>query len=259
MLAALRRHWPEYLIEAALLGLFMVSACLLTLLLEHPASPARAALDPPLLRRALMGLAMGLTAVALIYSPIGQRSGAHFNPAVTLTFLRLGRVAPVDAAFYIAAQFAGGLLGVLACGAFLGAALDDPSVGWVATRPGPDGPAVAFVAELLISGLMMGAVLACIARPRLERYAGLAAGMLLALYITFESPLSGTSLNPARSLGSALPGGIWQGWWIYLTAPTLGMLLAGEIARRRWVTHCAKLHHTDRQRCIFCDAEAHRP
>ena len=247
MLAALRRHWPEYLIEAALLGLFMVSACLFTLLLEHPASPARAALDPPLLRRALMGLAMGLTAVALIYSPIGQRSGAHFNPAVTLTFLRLGRVAPGMTA---------------ATPASMEAAQQRPAsrmVGWVATRPGPDGPAVAFVAELLISGLMMGAVLACIARPRLERYAGLAAGMLLALYITFESPLSGTSLNPARSLGSALPGGIWQGWWIYLTAPTLGMLLAGEIARRRWVTHCAKLHHTDRQRCIFCDAEAHRP
>ena len=97
------QHWPEYLMEAAGLGLFMISACVFGTLLEHPASPVRAGRCPtPLVRRVLMGLAMGLTAIAIIYSPWGQRSGAHMNPAVTLTFLRLGKVAPADAVFYVA-------------------------------------------------------------------------------------------------------------------------------------------------------------
>ena len=94
MFDTLRRHWPEYLMEAAELGLFMISAGVFVSLLEHPASPVRQAIADPVLRRVLIGLAMGLTAISIVYSPLGQRSGAHFNPAVTLTFFRLGKVAP---------------------------------------------------------------------------------------------------------------------------------------------------------------------
>jgi len=98
--------------EAAELGIFMLSACVFVVLLEHPASPAPAALPVPFVRRALVGIAMGLTAIGIVYSPLGKRSGAHFNPSVTLTFLRLGKIAPWDALFYVAAQFAGGVAGV---------------------------------------------------------------------------------------------------------------------------------------------------
>lgn len=112
MVRALRTHWPEYLMEAAGLAAFMVSAGLFATLLEDPESPAHQALASPLLRRALMGLAMGLTAVAIIYSPWGKQSGAHLNPALTLTFWRLGKVAPADACGYVAAQFLGSMFGV---------------------------------------------------------------------------------------------------------------------------------------------------
>src|SRR5262249_4581880 len=137
---ALSRHWPEYLMEAAGLGIFMLSACVFAALLEHPGSPIHQAIASPLARRALMGVAMGLTAAGIIYSPWGQQSGAHLNPAVTLAFLRLGKIAPWDAAFYVLAQFAGGIGGVAFAVATLGAAVRHPSVHYVATTPGGTGP-----------------------------------------------------------------------------------------------------------------------
>src|SRR5262249_45641157 len=156
-----------------------------------------------------MGCAMGLTAIALVYSPLGKRSGAHMNPAVTLTFLGLGRVAPRDALFYVLAQFAGGAVGLLACARLLGPLLGDPHVNYVATVPGDRGIDIAFAAELVISFLLMSVVLRVSSRPALARYTGLCAGALVALYITFEAPLSGMSMNPARSFGSALLAHSW--------------------------------------------------
>jgi hypothetical protein len=89
MLMVLREHWPEYLMEAAELAMFMVSACVFATILGHPTSPLAEALPHPTLQRLLMGIAMGLTAVGIIYSPWGQQSGGNLNPAVTLTFLLL--------------------------------------------------------------------------------------------------------------------------------------------------------------------------
>ena len=155
MYRALRQHWPEYLMEAALLGLFMISAGAFTILLEHPASSIHMSL--PLLRRALGGLAMGLTAIALIYSPWGRQSGAHFNPAVTMTFYRLKRIAAWDAVFYIAAQFMGGTLAVVLFAFVAGDLLR--AVHYAATVPGSMGPSAAFTAEFLISAALMSGCL----------------------------------------------------------------------------------------------------
>jgi aquaporin Z len=252
---SLRSHWPEYLIEAAGLGIFMVAACFATVLLEHPASALHQALPDPFMRRLLAGIAMGLTAVAIFYSPWGKRSGAHINPAVTLTFFRLGKVDPRDAVFYVLAQFIGAAAGVLLSAAVLGPFLSHGATNYAVTAPGAAGPAAAFAAEAVISFGMMFMVLATSSNPRLETRTALFAGMLVALYITFESPISGMSMNPARSLGSALPARHATGQWIYFVAPMLGMLLAAEVyLRLRGASRvaCAKLHHANRQRCIFC-------
>lgn len=253
MRSALSHHWPEYLMEAAGLGLFMISACLVTVLVEHPASPIRAAIPGLLLRRALIGIAMGLTAVALIYSPMGKRSGAHFNPSVTLTFLRLGKVEAWDAAFYVTSQFAGGLAGMLLAASLLGERLAHPAVNYAVTRPGTLGVAAAFLGELIISMGLMTAVLVVSNVSRLSRFTGLFAGALVAAYITIEAPLSGMSMNPARTLASALPAEVWIALWIYFTAPLLGMLGAAELYRHfgRRRVGCAKLHHRNGYRCIF--------
>lgn len=258
MLRAARHHWPEYLMEAALLGLFMISAALFTTLLEHPGSIVRQAIASADMRRALIGVAMGLTAIALIYSPWGQRSGAHMNPATTLTFLRLGKVQPWDAAFYIVAQFLGGVGGVLVAKWILHDTIAHPSVGYAATVPGPGGPAIAFLAEAVIACGLMLMVLFATNTPKLSRFTGCFAGILVALYVTIESPLSGMSMNPARTFASALPSGIWTGGWIYFTAPLLGMFLAVEIYRaRRGLARvaCAKLQHSPAHRCNFCGYE----
>lgn len=253
MREALREHWPEYLMEAAGLGIFMVSACVFAILLFHPASPLAALPAGALARRSLMGVAMAATAVALIYSPWGKRSGAHLNPAVTLTFLRLGKVRAWDAAFYVMAQCLGGVTGVLLVAAAVRSLVADPTVNYVVTVPGAWGPGVAFAAELGIAFCLMTVVLTASSTPRLAPFTGLCAGALVATYITLEAPLSGMSLNPARTLASAVPAATWSAFWVYLTAPLAGMLLAAEVhvhgARRPVV--CAKLQHDGAHRCIF--------
>lgn len=254
MLGALREHWPEYLAEALGLGLFMASACAFGTLLGHPGSPAALAVPDGFARRLLMGLAMGATAVGLIYSPWGRRSGAHLNPATTLTFWRLAKVSGPDAAWYALAQAVGGLAGVLVAARLIGPALADPSVHYVATVPGPGGLAMAFLAEVAITLVLMTVVLHVSNTRRLAAYTGVFAGALVATYITLEAPVSGMSMNPARSLASALPAGDWGALWIYFLAPPMGMLLAAELYVRRQGlarVYCAKLHHDRVSRCIF--------
>jgi aquaporin Z len=252
-------HWREYGIEAAALGTFMLSAVFFTVVLEHPASPVRQALPDALVRRALTGVAMGLTAIGLIYSPPGRRSGLHMNPAVTLTFYRLGKVRPIDAAGYVIAQF-GGAAAVMSVLAWLAAGwVDDASVNFVQTLPGPAGPAVAFAAEAAISMGMMLTVLGVSSSPRSASLTGLCAGGLVALYITVEAPLSGMSMNPARTVGPAVVAGMLGPVWIYCTAPLLGMLVASELhvrLRGRHTVRCAKLHHDASYPCIFRCAHA---
>ena len=255
-------RWTHCAIEGALLGTFMVSACAFTVLLEHRSIGGPALIPSSLARRALIGVAMGLTAVALIYSPWGQRSGAHMNPAVTLSFLRLRMIGCADALRYVIAQFIGGSAGVALCVAIGRRWLADPNVAFAATTPGTRGIAAAWVGEFAIAFLMMTTVLASNRRATLKAYTGYFAAALVALYVTFEAPLSGMSLNPARTFASAIWAGIWRGWWVYVTAPVLGMLAAVEV-QQRIVGHphqlCARLHHCPRISDVFrcnCGATA---
>lgn len=232
----------------------MISAAFFATLLQHPASPWSLGAAPAALARTPMALAMGLTAVAIIYSPWGRRSGAHMNPAVTLTFLRLGKIAPVDAALYVVAQLAGGVTGIVLATALLARLPADPSVNYVATVPGPAGVMAALAGETIISFVMMLAVLAVSNHRRFNRLTGVCAGFLVFTFIVVEAPLSGMSMNPARSLGPALLAGSLDSLWIYCVAPLAGMALASEVyVRRRKAAAvlCAKLDHAPGVPCIF--------
>ncbi|HKG13015.1 MAG TPA: aquaporin [Pyrinomonadaceae bacterium] len=253
MLKTFGEHWPEYSIEAAGLGFFMLSACAFGVLLFHPSSPAVAAIPNSILRRVLMGAAMGSTAIAIIHSPWGKRSGAHVNPATTLAFFRLGKVKPADAFFYVAAQFVGGITGTLIAVALLGKFVSAPEVNYVVTQ-GEYGAGVAFAAEVFITFVLMTVVLNVSNSPRLSRWTGVFAGALVLVYISVEAPLSGMSMNPARTFASAFAAREWTALWVYFTAPPLGMLAAAELYKRTCGlsrVYCAKLHHRNTQRCIF--------
>jgi aquaporin Z len=255
-------HWPEYLMEAVGLGIYMMSACTFALLLSHPSSPALTWIPDATTRRILMGIGLGAAVAAFIYSPWGMQSGAHLNPAVTLTFFRLGKVAPRDMVFYSLFQALGGITGVLIVSIIFGRLLAHPAVNYAVTVPGRQGMLVAFLAETMISFNQMTAILWFSNSQRLARFTGCIAAALIAINISTVAPLSGMSMNPARSVASAVPAVVWSGLWIYLTAPPLAMLLAAEVyvaIRRHAYVRCAKLHHDNDKRCIFCDYRARRP
>jgi aquaporin Z len=250
----LKKHLPEYLMEAALLGLFMIAAGVFTLLFEYPDSPVHQAIPDGNVRRFLIGILMGSVAIGLIYSPWGKQSGAHMNPAVTLTFYRLGKVKSQDALFYVLFQCLGGLIGVYLVAFLFGQAFTKTPINYIVTVPGHAGWVVALLGELFIAFLMMLMVLVTSNHKKLNRFTGLFSGCLVLLYVTFEAPLSGFSMNPARSLASALPANIWIDFWLYLVIPPLGMISASALYQflfGKRAVKCAKLHHDNNKRCIF--------
>lgn len=240
--------------EASGLGVFMMSACAFGILLYHPESVIVRRVPREIVRRILMGVAMGLTAVALIYSPWGKRSGAHLNPAVTLTFYSLGKVAPWDAVYYVVAQFVGGIAGVALVAWLARRKLAHQQVNYVVTLPGMRGRLVAFAGEFAIAFVLMAVVLTVTNSPELAPFTGLFAGTCVMLFIIFEAPISGMSMNPARTLGSAVIPRLWRGLWIYFVAPPLAMLAAaGLFTQIHQPSACAKMQHDGGSRCIFCE------
>jgi aquaporin Z len=258
---ALRRGWRAYACEAIGLGGFLFVVGIVDGALWAPQSPVSSLVTADPAKRAVVGVAAGLYLIALVYSPLGTESGAHINPSITLAYLRLGKIRLLDAGFYIAAQFIGAVLGVLMFAAVAPSWAAAPQVNYIVTAPGIWGLSGAFGAELGITFAMMLLVLESSNRPSLKRYTGLFCGAFLALLILVESPISGTSLNPARSTGSAVVAGGWFSLGLYFIAPLLGAQIAvlafrrGDSARP---VACAKLHHVPAGdpragRCIMKD------
>jgi len=201
-----------------------------------------------------MGLAMGLTAVAIIHSPIGKRSGAHFNPSITLTYFRLGKIQSRDALFYIVFQFLGGIFGVAISALLLGRQLAVPAVDYAITVPGIYGTTAAFFAELFMAALLIGVVLWTSNRPRIAPYTSYCVGILIMFYILIFAPVSGFSINPARTVGSAVFAHVFTALWLYFLAPVLGMMLSAELYLRSYGEDrilCAKLHPDPTYPCPF--------
>jgi aquaporin Z len=247
-------HWREYLMESSGLGVLMLCICLFGTALYSNASPMARFHLSGRENSAFMGLGVAATTWFIIRSPFGRRSGAHFNPAITLTYLWLGRIHRWDALCYIAAQFSGALAGVFVARQFLGVSLAAEPVRYVVTVPGSYGRATAFVAEFLLSALLMGVVLFATNHRTLARFSPLLVAAVTVLYFAICSSISGFSVNPARTFSSAVFAWIWWGIWIYFIAPCLGMLAVAYAYIRTFGSnrvYCAKVFHDRRSTCPF--------
>jgi len=217
-------------------------------------SPVARWLPDENLRRLLTGFIFAGGATAIVYSPLGRTSGGHINPAVTLAFLRLRKITGRSAAWYMVAQFAGAFAGAVAVRLLWGSLASDVDLG--ATIPGWGGSAVSLLAEIAMTFLLVTLILRFVDEPKLQRFTPAAAGALVAFLVFVEAPLSGTSLNPARSFGPAVVAPDLSGFWVYLLAPPVGALLAVALYRRsRRTVRCGKLIHSDEYDCRFLDCE----
>ena len=175
-------------------------------------------------------VAPGLLVMSLIYT-MGDVSGAHINPVVTLAFAIRDDFPWKRVPGYWMSQFIGAICAALLLRALFG------NVGHLgATRPAPGlSPIVPLVMEIALTCLLVTVILGTAHETRLVGHnAALAVGATIALAGLFSSPVSGASMNPARSLGPALIGGNMSSLWIYLIGPLVGALLATAIA---WALH----------------------
>lgn len=249
------RNWPEYAMEAGETAWLMAAICVGVTFMQSPHFPMVSLIPDFFWRLVCVSFFMAANIVAINFSPWGKRTGAHYNPAVTLTFLRLGKIHPLDALGYVVAQLLGGLAGTGISWLVLGAALSGPPIQYVAPAVQSGGVVGAYVGEFAASFLLMVFILYCTNQPRIARWTGALVGIYVVLANTFESPISGFDINPARWLAAAWPAQDWVAAPAYFLGPVLAMLLAAELVRLvrgEDKIFCAKLHHQNHHRCIFC-------
>ena len=240
--------------EAVELGVLMMAICLTGTLVYSRDSPFRRFSLSATESGFLMGVMVAAATWLIICSRFGRRTGAHLNPAITVAYLWLGRIPRWDAISYVVAQFTGALAGVFLAFKLLGHELSAAPVRYVVTLPGHYGRAVAFAAEFVLSGVMMGVVLFATNHRRLTRFSPFFVALLTVFYYGLCWTISGFSVNPARSFSSAFFAWVWQGIWIYFAAPCLGTVAAAALYVRSMgpnKVYCAKVFHDLETTCPF--------
>ena len=217
------RAWPLWCSELIGTALLVSAGCSLVILAFSATSPVPALLPDTAVRRAVTGFLFGSVGALIAVSPVGKISGAHINPVVTLAFWLEGRLATGVALGYVLGQLVGAALGafpLLLWGA-MGASVD-----YGATVPGPAGPWAAVLGEAGATFCLVAGLFVFLGNRRLRRFTPALFPVLYAVLVWAEAPLSGTSTNPARTLGPGLVNGDLSGWWIYLVGPLVGTLSA---------------------------------
>jgi aquaporin Z len=214
-------------------------------LLEAPSSRVRHDAGPGWLRLLIIGAAFGLLAAAVATSPIGRRSGAHLNPAVTIGFWARGHTHPHDVAGYIAGQTLGAI--AAAAGFQLSWRRWASAVNHARTVPGPNTrPLAALFIEISLTAVLVFTIFEMVSSRRTARYTPLVVTGVLAILIRLGAPYTGASMNPARTFGPDLVSGEYSSLWLYLIGPPLGSLLAAAaftVLVKERTTLTAKLFH----------------
>jgi aquaporin Z len=241
---SLRRIFLSELVGTAALVLVGLS---LVILMFGTGSPMAVLLPSEALRRAITGFLFGTTGACIALSPVGRSSGAHINPIVTLAFLLFGKLKGRTALVYVGGQLLGGVLGALP---LLVWGDMGRSVAFGATLPGEGFSTMeVLLGEVGTTFAMISFLTIFLGFRKLRPFTPGLFPPLYSLMVWAEAPISGTSTNPARSLGPALVSGMWQGWWIFWLGPAIGTILAclacSYLARRITV---AKVYYFDSDR-----------
>ena len=243
------RPLPWQLLASELIGtaLLVLVGLSLVILMFGSGSPLARLVPSEGLRRLISGFLFGTTGACIALSPVGRVSGAHINPAVTLAFRLMGKLDLRTTLGYIGAQLVGAVAGslpLLLWGAMGG------SVCFGATWPGPGiSLSTAFLGEVITTFALVALLAVFLGFRRIRPFTPAIFPPLYAIMVWAEAPISGTSTNPARSLGPAVVSGQWQGWWIYWAGPLAGMLaavLACSLLAKR--IEVAKLYYFDSDR-----------
>lgn len=250
----MKHNWPAYLAEFFGTAVMMGIGIGAVVLMWHEGSSMGEWIPSDPVRRLATGILFAGGGTLVVLSPLGQRSGGHLNPAMTFAFWLRKKISSLDALCYVIAQIAGALLGVLVVAAIAGEAARSVDLGL--TRPGVGyTPTIALIAELIITFSLIFLVFWAVDKRTVARFTPYLAGLLIALLVMIEAPVSGTSLNPARSFAPAMLSGIFNDFWLYVVGPVCGAVLAvvlyRQIGGEKSGTGCAKLHHTDRYPCLF--------
>ncbi len=239
--------WSQFFSELVGTALLVLVGLSLVTVMFGIGSPMTRFLPSEGLRRLITGFLFGTTGALIALSPVGKVSGAHINPVVTLGFRLMGKLDSQVAMSYVFAQLAGAILGALPLLAW-------GSMGWSvafgATLPG-QGYSIETVllGEMITTFIMISLLAVFLGFRRIRPFTPAIFPFLYAIMVYAEAPISGTSTNPARSLGPAIVSGQWQGWWIYWIGPLIGTFTAtlacSFLAKRIEV---AKLYYFDSDR-----------
>jgi aquaporin Z len=244
-------HWPEWSAELAGTALLLIGGLGAVALDFGRHTPVAPLLPSHSMRLLLTGALFAATGSLIAVSPLGRISGAHLNPAVSLAFWISGKMHHHDIVAYVAGQSIGAVAGALIL-RLLWPEL--ATVGYGVTQPGPGlSPGAAAAIEAAMTAALVLTILVFVSSMRTARYTPLAVWMLVTILVWQGAPFTGTSLNPARSLGPALVAPNLKNLWVYLVGPPLGAcgaaLLLLTATRLRPVT--AKLFHDPRYASIF--------
>ena len=250
----MKHHWPAYLAEFFGTAVMMGTGIGAVVLMWHEGSPMGEWIPSDPVRRLATGILFAGGGTLVVLSPLGQRSGRHLNPAMTFTFWLRKKNLIARCPVLRDCSNCGALLGVLVVAAIAGETARSVDLGL--TRPGVGyTPTIALIAELIITFSLIFLVFWAVDKHAVARFKPYLAGLLIALLVMIEAPVSGTSLNPARSFAPAMLSGIFNDFWLYVVGPVCGAVLAvvlyRQIGGEKSGTGCAKLHHTDRYSCLF--------
>ncbi len=163
----------------------------------------------------------------MLVQTLGNVSGAHFNPAVTIALVSIKKIKPIDALIYIMLQLAGGILGALFTKGIL---LDEGRVtnyGATTIEKSTIGVPEGLAVEVVFTFLLVWAIVGVATNPKAARdWAGFVIGATLGIGVMVAAPLTGAGLNPARSFGPALVSGVWTDFWVYVVGPIVGGVVA---------------------------------